>query len=248
MHHADGSENAPEEIIKQLNELYSSESETESNFEIIDIKTDNFNIEETNKNVFDEIKKQKGQFIVLGGDHSITYSSFKAFEEENKDAGIIIFDAHPDCINNFNPPTQEDYLKTLIEEKKVKSEKVILIGLRNWHSSEISYLKQKKIKYFTMKEVFEKGIKEIIEGTMEVSINWPATYLSIDIDVVDPAFAPGTGWTEPGGITSRELIYSVQKLRLLENLKAIDIVEVLPDKDINNMTSKLAAKLIKELN
>ena len=73
-------------------------------------------------------------------------------------------------------------------------------------------------------------------------------YISLDIDVVDPAFAPGTGYPEPAGLTSRQLFYMLHRLKNLKNINIIDIVEVNPKKDINNMTSKLAAKILAELN
>ena len=72
-------------------------------------------------------------------------------------------------------------------------------------------------------------------------------YLSIDIDGVDPAYAPGVTWPEPGGLTSREIVYLVRKLKKLKGLVGTEIVEVNPEKDINNMTVKLAARLVKEL-
>ena len=82
---------------------------------------------------------------------------------------------------------------------------------------------------------------------METEKNWDSLYLSIDIDAVDPAFAPGTGFIEPGGFTSREVLYIVQRLKRLRNLKMIDLVEVNPKKDLNKMTIKLSAKIVKEL-
>ena len=71
--------------------------------------------------------------------------------------------------------------------------------------------------------------------------------MSIDIDVLDPAYAPGVGFAEPGGFSSRELIYLVQRFKKLKNLKKVDIVEVNLDKDVNDMTVKMVAKLIWEL-
>ena len=81
---------------------------------------------------------------------------------------------------------------------------------------------------------------------MEKARKFENLYISLDIDSVDPAFAPGTGCIEPGGLASRELIYFIQRLKLLKNLRMMDIVEVNPKIDVNNMTSKLAAKVIGE--
>ena len=97
-----------------------------------------------------------------------------------------------------------------------------------------------------MKQIFEHGVKNVVDAVTEKIRSWPAVYLSIDIDACDPAFAPGTGYREPGGLSSRELIYFVQRLNKL-NLGMVDIVEVNPSMDVADLTSKLAAKLMLEL-
>ena len=99
-----------------------------------------------------------------------------------------------------------------------------------------------------MKEISEENIHEVTDALMSITKNFSHLYISIDIDVVDPAFAPGTGYPEPAGLTSRQLIYMLHRLKNLKNINIIDIVEVNPKKDINNMTSKLAAKILAELN
>jgi len=98
-----------------------------------------------------------------------------------------------------------------------------------------------------MKEIAIEGKREVCESIMSVAREWDGSYLSIDIDALDPAYAPGTGHSEPGGLTTRQLIYFIQRLKILKNLNAADIVEVNPKKDVNDMTSKVAAKLIAEL-
>ena len=215
-----GCSKAAEEIIKQLSNIWLSE-----NFKKLD-----YTIE------------QEGD-LYLGGDHTNSYNNFI---KSNCD-GILIFDAHPDVYQEFNFPSHGDWLKFLIDEGKVKKENVILVGIRNCDIKEIEYLKDNKIKFFDMKKIFELGIKESCDLIMENVKNFNKLYLSIDIDVVDPAFAPGTGYAEPGGLTSREMIYFVQRLKLLKNLKKVDIVEVNLEKDISNQTVKLVAKFIWEL-
>jgi len=97
-----------------------------------------------------------------------------------------------------------------------------------------------------MKQIFEQGIKETSHFIMEQVRKFDPLYISIDIDVIDPAFAPGTGYLEPAGFSSREFIYFIQKLKLLKNLGAIDLTEINPDKDFNGLTVKLGAKIIAE--
>jgi len=215
-----GCSKAAEEIIKQLSNIWLSEN----------LKKLEYTIE------------QEGD-LYFGGDHTNSYNNFI----KSGCDGILIFDAHPDVYQEFNFPSHGDWLKFLIDERKVKKENVVLVGVRSFDKKEIDYLKENKIKYFDMKKIFELGIKESCDLIMENVKNFNRLYLSIDIDVVDPAFAPGTGYAEPGGLSSRELIYFVQRLKLLKNLKKVDIVEINLEKDINNITSKLTAKLIWEI-
>ena len=181
----------------------------------------------------------------MGGDHSITYSTFKAFSEKNKNVGLIIFDAHPDCQSDFKV-THEDFLRVLIKEKLLKPENVILVGIRKWTNEEFAYLRDNNIKFFTSEQLYTNFVEtcDIIIG---ISRNFDKLYVSLDIDVIDPAFAPGTGYIEPLGLQPRELFYILKRFKRLENLKWVDIVEVNPKKDINNMPVKLASRIIDEL-
>lgn len=242
-----GCELAPDKIIEQLKEIYLTEDFKEINFRVSEVDIDKTNIEKTNENIRNKAKEVLDKFpVFIGGDHSVSYPIFQAFSEL-KNPGIIVFDAHPDCENDFNPPSHEDWLRMLIKNNHLKKENVILVGIRNMHKNEIEFLRENKINFFTMKHIFEEGVKEICDSVMEFARRFDNLYLSLDIDVADPAFAPGTGYLENGGLTARELIYFIQRLKLLKNLKAVDIVEVNPQKDFNNITSRLAAKLITEL-
>ena len=215
-----GCRESAEEIIKQLKNIWLNEN----------FKTLNYKISEEGD-------------LYLGGDHSNSYENFK----NSGCDGLLIFDAHPDVYQEFNNATHLDWLKFLIDENKVNKENIVLVGIRSFHKKEIDYLQENKIRYFDMKKIFDLGAKETCDSVMELVRNFEKLYLSIDIDAVDPAFAPGVGGAEPGGLTSRELIYFIQRLKLLKNLKKVDIVEINIEKDVNNITSKLAAKLIWEL-
>ena len=95
---------------------------------------------------------------------------------------------------------------------------------------------------------FTEDLQETCDFIMEFS-NKKELYLSVDIDVIDPAFAPSTGCKEPGGFTSREFLYLIQRINKIKNLKAVDIVEINEkmDKENNNLTTKLGAKILSEL-
>lgn len=236
-----GSEKAPDKILECLKNISIKDDGKSLVYEVGSIPINSSNIEETNLN----IENSEGD-LFIGGDHSITYSLFKSLSKKYKNAGLVMFDAHPDCENNFSPPSHEDFIQVLIEQGILKKENLILIGLRNIDKKEYYYLKDNNIKYYTVKQLTE-NIEEASDVIMETSRKFEALYVSIDIDVVDPSQAPGTGYPEPSGLYVRELIYLVNRLKMLKNLKRVDLVEVNPDKDVNNITSKLAARIISEL-
>ena len=245
-----GCELAPNKIIEKLKEFYLSESGVFPNFDIEEIKVIQDNIEESFMIISENserILKEADKPIFIGGDHSITYPLVEGFSKVYDNPGLIVFDAHPDCESDFLPATHEDIIRGLVKNDIIKKENVILVGLRNWHKEEQDFVKENKMKYFDMKEISMEGIKEVSDSVMSVAKNFGSLYVSIDIDVLDPAFAPGTGYPEPGGLTSRELLFFIHRLKNLQNLKAMDIVEVNPSKDINEQTSKLGAKLVVEL-
>jgi agmatinase len=247
---ADGSELGPDKIIEQTKDLFMNESGIIPFFDIETVDVVSSNIEETNENIY---KKALGIFnesngpVFLGGDHSITFPIVKAFSQKYENPGIIIFDAHLDAVNDFMPPSQEDLVTGLVNQKIIKPSNIILVGTRNWHQNEIDFIRQNKIKFYSMRELSIDGKEEVSDSIMSVAKNFGALYISIDIDVLDPAFAPGTGYIEPGGLTTRELLYFLFRLKNLRNIKGYDVVEVNPKKDVNDMTSKVGAKILVEL-
>jgi arginase len=243
------SSKAPDIILKQAEDLYLNEQGFSPNLKPSPIEINQSNIDDTNKNIIEAVKDQSfnEKVCLLGGDHSITYAGFRAFAQKHPDAGLLILDAHPDCEQGTDTPSHEDFVRKLVKDGIADKNKLIIFGLRNWTGAEKQFLDANNIRYFTMKQINLTGLSNVIDGLTETISAWPAIYLSIDIDIADPSAAPGTGYIEPGGLTARELIYLIQRLKLMKNLKMIDLVEVGPDKDTNNMTSKLAAKLLVEL-
>ncbi len=233
-----GCEKAPDRIVECLKEFIWSNDNGEDLIE----KIMRLEIKEC-----DLDKMIDGDFY-LGGDHSVSYFAFKKFISSGKfkNPGLVVFDSHPDVFEIDGKISHEDWIKHLIDENVLREENVIVIGLRNCDWSELEYYKEKKVKYFMMKEVFENR-ENVCDVVMEKAREFDGFYLSVDIDVLDPSCAPGTGYLEPGGMQTRELLYFLSRLRLLRNLKRVDVVEVNPDKDINGMTVKNAAKIIGEL-
>lgn len=240
-----GCKEAFDAIKEQLDDLFYSENKKSPAFEFHKIILPKSNITDSQMIIERSIEKEDSA-IIIGGDHSITYSTFKGFAKKHKNPGLIVFDAHPDMVND-STMTHEDYLSALINDGHLKKENVVLCAIRNWDKLESDFIEEHKIKLFTMSHIQEIGIESACDAIMEFAKHFDALYLSFDIDAIDPAFAPGTGYIEPAGLTSREFIYFVQRLRMMKNLKFIDIVEVNPKKDVNNMTTKLAAKIVMEL-
>ena len=188
-----GCEFSPREIIRELKNIWISEGLEKLDYVLVERNADLF----------------------IGGDHSVSYNSFR----ESGCDGLLIFDAHPDVYQEFDSPTHLDWLKFLVDEKKVDCKRVVIVGLRNFHGEEVEFLNKKGIKYITMKQIFEVGVKNVCDSVMELVNGFSKLYLSVDMDVVDPAFAPGVGFSEPGGLNSREMIYFLQRMKKLKNLK-----------------------------
>lgn len=249
-----GCEFGGKKVLDSLDEIYSNEQGKIidiKNLELEEIHLDNYNLELSNdliyKNSYNLLETQD-KVIFLGGDHSISYSTTKAFldfmKKEKKEPCLIVFDAHADCMKPIKEPTHEEWLRAVIEAG-FPSKNVLLVGARNLDEEELNFIKKEKIRVVSMNQLNE-DIQDTCDLIMEFS-QGKELYLSVDIDVVDPAFASGTGYLEPGGLSSRQIIFLVQRLNKLRNLKAIDIVEINPEKDFKNLTTKLGAKILSEI-
>jgi arginase family enzyme len=243
--HGNGSNKGPDAVEKQCANVFANENGIACVFDFTEISVNEQHIGKSHAAIELAVTQLQEKAIILGGDHSITAPSVKGFAKNISDFQFIVFDAHPDLMDDFDPPTQEDYLRVLIEQDVIKAEDVFVIGLRNCDCIELDYLYNKGVKYRSCKEIFEKGFKETIADVL-AWITKPV-YLSLDIDVVDPVEAIGTGYTEHGGISSRELIYAIQQIKATGKIAIADVVEINPDRDVKDMTAMLGAKLLAEL-
>jgi len=250
-----GCEKAGNAILKTLKEeIYSNESGKiiePAKLDLEEIHLDNSNLELTNKLIYEnafETFEEKPKTVFLGGDHSVSYSLTRAFfdycDNSGKEPCLIVFDAHPDLMPPMEYATHEEWLRKLIDDG-FPTKNILLVGTRNFDKKELDFFKEKKIRLVSMNQLLG-NLEDSCDIIMEFSKN-KELYVSIDIDVVDPAFAPGTGYVEPGGLTSREFLYIVQRINKVKNLRAIDIVEINPDNDPSNKTVKLGAKILSEL-
>ena len=191
--------------------------------------------------------------IFIGGDHSISIPLEAAFYdwcmENNKIPAIIHLDAHPDICHFYDGSL---FSHACTNKRSIdygyKPENVVMIGIRGFEEQEIEYFAEHpELKVYTANNCYEIGMRQIIEELKSKFDDRYAIYLSYDIDINDPSYAPGTGTPEAFGPTSRMVLELV--LGLIENLniKAFDIVEVSPKLDSNDITSWLALKTIYEV-
>tara|TARA_Y100000034_G_C6826961_1_gene372932 strand:- start:219 stop:1001 length:783 start_codon:yes stop_codon:yes gene_type:complete len=243
-----GCEKAPVKILDSLKSIKSNEDGKAIDFEKLnleEIHVDLENIEEANHLILENSKEafeKNNKVFFIGGDHYITYSIGKAFNKIEENPLLIVFDAHADCRDSKG---HDSWLRNLVESGFLGN-KIILISPRNFLKQDIEYMKENNIVWIGM-HVINEDIEEICDMIMERARKSSGFYLSIDIDCLDPAFAPGVSYSEPGGLTNRQLIYFIKRLKLLDNFRGADIVEVNPDMDSNNITVKLGAKLIAEM-
>jgi formiminoglutamase len=185
------------------------------------------------------------RYIMLGGDHGVSYPSIRAFKEHFGEIGVIQWDAHHDVRNlDDGGRTNGTPFRSLIDGGHLKGANLAQIGIRDYANAKEyhAYTVEKGISVYTMEDVEQTGILPIIKKELErLSKSVDVIYLSVDMDVVDQAFAPGCPAIGPGGITSRELLASISAAASHEKVKAMDIVEIDPSKDFRDMTSRLAA-------
>jgi len=188
------------------------------------------------KNVTSELKKQDKQIIILGGEHLITLGSFTCFP---KDTGYVVFDAHYDLRDQYADTklSHAAYLRRIVEERG--SENIVHVGARAFVKEELAFLKEHNIATVSDKEISNGNGPKLLK---DVTSTFDRVYLSVDLDVLDPAFAPGVGNPEAVGISSRELYDLITTLQN-KKIVAADMVELNPTYD-NGSTASMAAKMI----
>ncbi len=192
------------------------------------------------------------RFLMLGGDHSLAFAGIKAAWEQSgkprRGIPMIHFDAHLDTVDRVwdEPWTHASPFRRAIEEGILDGSKSISIGIRGPlnRKDDLDFAKKAGLKLVGPIEARAKG--ESIIARHIASLKGAATYLTFDIDVVDPAFAPGTGTPCCGGLSSLEAISLLRAAKGV-NLAGADVVEVLPDRDVSGITAMLAAQVAMEI-
>jgi agmatinase len=187
--------------------------------------------------------------ISLGGDHSITLPLLRAHKAKHGPMAVVHLDSHPDTWNYeyLNQPYSHGtpFIRA-IEEGLIDTDAYIQVGIRGSVDSSRIYEDTRRlgVRMITIHEVFEKGIPAVIEEIHQI-VGDKSIYISFDIDAVDPAYAPGTGTPEVGGLNSYQ---AMQLVRGMQGLKLVgfDLVEVSPPYDHGDITAILAANLVFE--
>lgn len=186
--------------------------------------------------------------ILLGGDHSVTIPILQGQRQRyaGQRLGVLWLDAHPDLCDEYTGSrlSHACVLRRGLEAG-IAPDDVCLVGLRSWEDQEIELIERGGLHVYTAADVTEKGMQTIARLVHEELAKCEAVHISLDIDCLDPAYAPGTGIPDAGGLTSRELITLIQSLKGLP-LVGLDVVEVAPPIDPSEATVFAALKMIME--
>ena len=173
--------------------------------------------------------------ISLGGDHSITYPIVRAFARKYNNLSILHFDAHPDIYDNYqgNRNSHASPFARIMEQKLVK--RLVQVGIRTFTADQHEQVRKFGVESIEMRN---------ITPDLQLEFDSPV-YISFDVDALDPAFAPGVSHREPGGLSTRQAIDLIQRLK--GKVVGADIVEFNPRMDPLHVTGTVCAKIFKEI-
>lgn len=186
-----------------------------------------------------EVVAKNKQTVILGGEHLLTFGTFMSMPENT---ALVVFDAHYDLRDEYADMklSHASFLRRIIEKRGAGN--IVHVGARGFSVEEADYRSKVNVRSISTKELMNGNGEKLFRDAISSFDN---AYLSIDLDVVDPAFAPGVGTPEALGITSRQLMDLVYTLED-KKIKCFDIVELSPPYD-TGATSSLAAKLMAEI-
>ncbi|MGH9898563.1 MAG: agmatinase, partial [Pyrinomonadaceae bacterium] len=173
--------------------------------------------------------------LSLGGDHSITYPIVRALSKRHPGLSILHFDAHPDLYDEFqgNRYSHASPFARIMEENLVK--RLVQVGIRTINGHQQAQAARFGIEVYEMKDW---------RDDLALVFDTPV-YISVDVDGLDPAYAPGVSHREPGGLSTRQVINLIHRVE--QPVVGADIVEFNPQMDVNNMTATVCAKILKEI-
>ena len=188
------------------------------------------------ESITQELLDKQVRVLSLGGDHAVTLPIIRAYEKHFPKLNILQFDAHPDLYDQFegNRYSHASPFARIMEEGLIN--KLVQVGIRTMTPHQ-----QEQADRFNIMVI---DMKSLPNGFSQLKFNGPV-YVSLDLDALDPAYAPGVSHHEPGGLSTRDVITVIQHIKA--PIVGADIVEYNPERDINGMTAMVAAKLMKEL-
>jgi agmatinase len=222
-----------------------------------DAAVDAFSIEasvEPIRELVKEIAEAGAIPFVLGGDHSILWPNAWALADVYGpgNVGVIHLDTHPDCSNQMlgHAITHGTPIRRLIEDGKIPAKNFVQIGLHSFSGPGdelLSWMRKQGMRSHFMAEINRIGMTAVLDQAIAEALEGPKhIYISLDIDVLDPAYAPGTGTPEPGGLTPRELLPAIRRLCHETPVVGFEVVEVAPHLDPGYTTAMNARRAILE--
>ena len=198
---------------------------------------------------FSKIKDLNILPLTVGGDHLCSLPILRSISK-NEPVGLIQFDSHTDLFHSYfdgQMYTHGTPFRRAIEENLIDPKRTVQVGIRgtNYDSEDRDFAKSEGIRIIAIEEFFERGIPDVISEVKSI-VGDEKTYLSYDIDFIDPAFAPGTGTPEVGGPNSFQALDVVRKLTGL-NLIGADVVEISPPFDPSGGTAFLGSSILFEI-
>jgi agmatinase len=189
--------------------------------------------------------------VVLGGDHSITEANVRAVASRRGSVGLLHFDTHADTgFEVFGVERSHGTpMYRLVEAGYVEPTRYAQIGLRGYWPTEqeFAWQAERGISSFFMHDVRDRGIRAVLEDALTVVGGGPV-FVTVDIDVLDPAFAPGTGTPEPGGMTTADLLWAVREAGFRLDVVGADLVEVIPTAvGSADVTALVGERVVREL-
>ena len=191
--------------------------------------------------------------IVLGGDHSITWPDATGVARAVGwgRLALVHFDAHADTadLQSGSLYGHGTPMRRLIESGAVRGDRFLQIGLRGyWPDGDtLAWMAAQGMRSYEMAEVVARGLDAVLDEALATALDGcEAVFVSIDVDVVDPGAAPGTGTPEPGGLTARQLLDAVRRIAMEVPVAGLDVVEVAPPYDTAEVTAYLANRVVLE--
>ena len=192
--------------------------------------------------------------LVLGGDHSVTWPNVTGVARARGwgRVGVVHFDAHADTgdVSFGSLMGHGQPMRRLIESGAVRADRFVQIGLRGyWPPPDVlDWMAAAGMRSYEMAEIGARGLDVCLDEAVDrVTDDCDAVFLSVDIDVADPAHAPGTGTPEPGGLSARELLDAVRRVVMVVPPAGVDVVEVSPPYDHADITAALANRVVLEV-